>query len=84
MPAAAAPTAVEKAPFFIHNQRLIQEIRDLEHKARRPDVLVEEQAIYDFYDALIPSEVYNGAAFEHWRRQAEEQNPQLLLMTAIT
>jgi len=80
-PAAAAPTAVEKAPFFIHNQRLIQEIRDLEHKARRPDVLVEEQAIYDFYDALIPSEVYNGAAFEHWRRQAEAENPQLLFMT---
>ena len=70
-----------KAPFFAHNQQLIREIRELEHKARRPDVLVDERAIFEFYDALVLEGIHNGAAFDQWRRQAEAANPKLLYMT---
>ncbi len=70
-----------KAPFLAHNQRLIAEIRELEHKARRPDVLVDEQALFEFYDALVPAGIHNGAAFEQWRKQVEATQPKLLYMT---
>ena len=53
----------------------------LEHKARRPDVLVDEATIFAFYDDIIPDGIANGAAFEKWRRQAERENPQLLYLS---
>ncbi len=79
--ALAAGEYAARAPFFDHNQRLVKEVQELEHKARRRDVLVDEQAIFGFYDALIPPDIHNGAAFEKWRREAEAQNPKLLYLT---
>jgi len=69
------------APFFRHNQRLIEEIQALEAKSRQRDVLVDPQARYDFYDARIPAGIYNGPLFERWRQQIERHNPKLLFMT---
>jgi ATP-dependent helicase HrpA len=69
-----------RGPFFQHNRRLVREIEALEHKSRRPDVLVDEELIYAFYDSLIPEGVCNGAAFEAWRRDAERENPKLLFL----
>ncbi len=68
------------APFFQHNQALIHNIEELEHKARRQDVLVDEQQIFAFYNAIIPHRIINGAGFEKWRRQAEQHNPQVLFL----
>jgi len=73
------------APFFAHNQKLIHDIEALEHKARRPDVLVDDELIYAFYDARIPqyysgAGIHNGAAFEVWRKEAERDNPKLLFL----
>jgi ATP-dependent helicase HrpA len=70
-----------RAPFFAHNLRLRKDVEALEHKARRRDVLVDDEAIYAFYDALIPQGIHDGAAFERWREQAERANPRLLHMT---
>jgi ATP-dependent helicase HrpA len=69
-----------RAPFFAHNRKLIADIETLEHKSRRPDVLVDEELIYAFYDSLIPEGIHNGAAFEHWRREAEAGNSRLLYL----
>ncbi|GIL06754.1 MAG: ATP-dependent helicase [Betaproteobacteria bacterium] len=69
-----------QAAFFSHNRRLVREIRELEHKTRRPDVLVDDELIYRFYDALIPADVCSGASFERWRKQAEQGNPKLLFL----
>jgi ATP-dependent helicase HrpA len=71
---------VTQAPFFSHNQALIREIEELEHKARRQDVLVDEQEIFAFYDAIIPANITNGAGFEKWRKQAEQQEVRLLYL----
>ncbi len=68
------------APFFAHNQKLIHDIEALEHKARRPDVLVDEELIFAFYDSRIPPHIYNGAAFEAWRKEAERDKPKLLYL----
>ena len=74
-----------QAPFFAHNRKLIRDIEALEHKSRRPDVLVDDELIYAFYDARIPQQfngyaIHNGATFEHWRKQAEHDEPKLLLL----
>jgi ATP-dependent helicase HrpA len=77
-----------KAPFFTHNQSLRRDIERLEHKSRRPDVLVDDELIYAFYDSLIPAvdpkkpeiAIHNGAAFDAWRREAEAKDAKLLFL----
>ena len=70
-----------RTDFLIKNQMLIKEVQALEHKARKHDVLVDEQSIFTFYDVLIPMGIHNGAAFEQWRIEAEKENPRLLYLT---
>src|SRR3982075_3152767 len=69
-----------RAPFFLHNRRLVREIEQLEHKSRRPDVLVDDELIRAFYESLVPEGIHNGADFDRWRRDAESANPKLLFL----
>ena len=69
-----------RAKFFQHNSKLIAEIEQLEHKSRRPDVLVDEALIFAFYDAKLPPGITTLAAFDHWRRDAEREQPRLLFL----
>ena len=69
-----------RAPFFAHNRRLVAEIERLEHKSRRPDILVDPELIHAFYDERIPRGVTGGAEFEKWRRAAEAAQPRLLCL----
>ena len=71
---------VRKWRFFQHNAKLMKEIEALEHKARRPDVLVDDELIYAFYDDKLPEGIITLAAFDHWRREAEAANPKLLCL----
>ncbi len=70
-----------RAAFLKQNFQLIHDIQALENKARRQDVLVDDETIFAFYDALIPDNIYNGAAFEAWRKHAERERPLLLFLT---
>jgi len=70
-----------RAPFLAWNRGLLKEIEALEEKARRRDVLVDEEVIYAFYDGVVPASIVNGAGFEAWREEAERANPRLLYMT---
>jgi len=70
-----------RAPFFEANRKLMREIEELEHKARRQDVLVDEHALFAFYDTRIPEGIVNGTGFEKWRQDAEKENPRLLFLT---
>ncbi|WP_026075730.1 ATP-dependent RNA helicase HrpA [Noviherbaspirillum massiliense] len=69
-----------RAPFLAHNQKLIREIENLEHKSRRLDVLVDEELIAAFYDKLIPAQVHDAASFDKWHREATAKNPKLLYL----
>ena len=69
-----------RAPFFLHNQKLIADIEMLEHKARRPDVLVDEELIFAYYDSRIAAHIHNGATFEAWRKEAERNDAKLLYL----
>lgn len=70
-----------KLPFLAHNRRTVREVQELEHKARRQDVLVDEELIYAFYDAQIPADVCSGVTFERWYREATREQPKLLFLT---
>lgn len=68
------------ATFFRHNSDLVEQVLRLEAKARRRDVLADEQTRFRFFDSRVPQRIYNGHEFEKWRRQAEKANPRLLFM----
>ena len=68
-------------PFLNHNRRLMAEIERLEHKSRRPDVLVDEALIQAFYESKVPADVVDLASFEKWRKLAEKAEPKLLHLT---
>lgn len=69
-----------RAPFLAHNQKLVREIENIEHKSRRLDVLVDEGLIAAFYDKLIPKDIHNGIGFEKWHKDATAKNPKLLYL----
>ena len=70
-----------RAAFFKSNEHLIAKVEELEHKARRQDVLVDEHVLFAFYDARVAQGIVNGAGFEKWREIAELTNPKLLFLT---
>ncbi len=70
-----------RGAFLARNRRLVAEIGELEHKARRQDVLVDDETIAAFYDERVPAGVLSLATFEQWREDAERGDPQLLAMS---
>jgi len=68
-------------PFIAHNRRLLREVQELEHKARRQDVLVDEGLIHAYYDAQLPADVCGTASFERWYREATKREPKALQLT---
>ena len=68
-------------PFLAANHKLIKKVEDLEHKARRQDVLVDDELIYAFYDQQLPADICSGYSFERWYREELKKNPKLLLLT---
>jgi ATP-dependent helicase HrpA len=70
-----------KLPFLQANLKLIEQVQDLEHKARRQDVLVDEELIYAFYDQQLPADICTGAGCEHWYKDEVKKQPKLLLLS---
>src|SRR5699024_811865 len=52
--------------FFHDNRALLADVEDLESRARRRDILVDDQTLFDFYDARIGSEVVSAKHFDTW------------------
>ncbi len=69
-----------RAPFWRHNQELIEYVHQLEAKSRRRDILVDEEGIYVFYQERVPSGIYSKPQFERWLRKATQKQPKLLHM----
>ncbi|MBW6392260.1 ATP-dependent RNA helicase HrpA [Billgrantia antri] len=67
-----------KGEFFDYNRALVEEIEDLEDRARKRDILVDEETLFAFYDEKVPDDIVNGKGFEAWRRKAEAQDPHVL------
>ncbi|MFO1414992.1 MAG: ATP-dependent RNA helicase HrpA [Burkholderiales bacterium] len=67
--------------FLAHNRQLVADVAELEHKARRQDVLVDEETIAAFYGERVPEGVASAAAFEQWRSEVEQLDPRHLFLT---
>jgi ATP-dependent helicase HrpA len=65
-------------PFFHDNRALLDEVEDLEHRARRRDILVDDETLYAFYDRRIPADVVSGRHFDAWWKKARHTDADLL------
>ena len=70
-----------RLPFLPANKKMIAHVQDLEHKARRQDVLVDEELIYAFYDQQLPADICTGAGCESWFKSEVRRQPNLLLLS---
>ncbi|MCM8552002.1 MULTISPECIES: ATP-dependent RNA helicase HrpA [Streptomyces] len=64
--------------FFADNRRLLTEVEELEHRARRRDILVDDETLYDFYDQRVPEHVVSGAHFDSWWKHKRHDRPDFL------
>ena len=64
--------------FLETNRRLLEEAEELEHRARRRDIVVDEHTLFDFYDARVGADVVSGAHFDQWWKQERRERPELL------
>ncbi|MFD9072758.1 ATP-dependent RNA helicase HrpA [Streptomyces lasiicapitis] len=64
--------------FFADNRRLLTEVEELEHRARRRDILVDDETLFDFYDQRVPEDVVSGAHFDSWWKKKQREEPELL------
>lgn len=62
------------------NRVLLEKLDELEAKARRRDILADEETLFAYYEARIPAEINQAATFEHWYKSESAKNPQLLIM----
>jgi ATP-dependent helicase HrpA len=62
------------------NRLLLERLDELEAKARRRDILADEETLFAYYEARIPAEINQAATFEHWYKSESAKNPQLLIM----
>lgn len=64
--------------FLRDNAKLVEEAEELEHRARRRDIVVDEHTLFDFYDRRLPATIVSGAHFDQWWKQARRETPDLL------
>ncbi|MFF8028179.1 ATP-dependent RNA helicase HrpA [Streptomyces sp. NPDC007896] len=64
--------------FFADNRKLLTEVEELEHRARRRDILVDDETLFDFYDQRVPAHVVSGAHFDSWWKHKRHDEPELL------
>ncbi|WP_310963188.1 ATP-dependent RNA helicase HrpA [Nocardioides terrisoli] len=64
--------------FLADNRRLLEEAEELEHRARRRGIVVDDETLFDFYDARLPAHVASGADFDLWWKQERPAHPDLL------
>ncbi|WP_326581159.1 ATP-dependent RNA helicase HrpA [Streptomyces sp. NBC_00481] len=64
--------------FFADNRKLLSEVEELEHRARRRDIVVDDDTLFDFYDQRVPEHVVSGAHFDSWWKHKRHDQPDFL------
>ncbi|MFW1952930.1 ATP-dependent RNA helicase HrpA [Acinetobacter beijerinckii] len=67
-------------PFLKHNLLKLEEVERVEDKLRRRDLVVDEETIYQFYAAKVPTEIASRRSFEDWRATVEPEHPRYLFV----
>ncbi|MGH8829351.1 MAG: ATP-dependent RNA helicase HrpA, partial [Jiangellaceae bacterium] len=68
--------------FFHDNRALLEDVEDLENRARRRDILVDDETLFDFYDQRIPAEAVTARHFDSWWKRARASTPDLLTFSS--
>ena len=55
-------------PFMIHNEKILQELRDAEERIRRRGVVVDSEALVRFYDARLPQGIFDARSFDRFMK----------------
>lgn len=76
-PSKLAPTLTA---FVRQNHELRRRLEKQEERERRRDILVGDEAVFDFYNARIPADVSDVRSFEAWWKTTITRNPKLLTM----
>jgi ATP-dependent helicase HrpA len=63
------------------NRRFRKELEQIEERSRRRDLLLDDEAVFEFYNERIPRDVVSQRSFEGWWRTAKHDTPDLLTMT---
>lgn len=71
-------------PFFHKNRELLDDASELENRARRRDIVVDDDALFDFYDARIGAEAVSARHFDTWWKKTRRASPDILDFTAST
>ncbi|CAH0140988.1 hypothetical protein SRABI83_00468 [Arthrobacter sp. Bi83] len=64
--------------FFHRNRALLQEVEELEARMRRRDLLVDDEILFEFYDARVGKDVVSERHFDKWWKEARQQDAALL------
>jgi ATP-dependent helicase HrpA len=64
--------------FFHRNRALLHEVEELEARMRRRDLLVDDETLFEFYDARVGKDVVSERHFDKWWKEARQQEPSLL------
>ncbi|GGS55843.1 ATP-dependent RNA helicase HrpA [Actinokineospora fastidiosa] len=64
--------------FFHANRELLREVEELEHRARRRDILVDDESLFAFYDQRVPADVVSARHFDAWWKKTRHEQPDLL------
>ncbi|XVV09494.1 ATP-dependent RNA helicase HrpA [Actinoplanes sp. CA-131856] len=67
--------------FFAENAKLLEQIEEIENRARRRDIAVDDETVYALYDARIPADVVSARHFDAWWKNARRTQPDLLTFT---
>ena len=60
-------------PFFHANRALLEDVEELETRARRRDLSVDEETLFAFYDSRIPADVVSGRHFDTWWKKQRDK-----------
>lgn len=60
--------------FLKENRKLLEEVEELENRARRRDIMVDDEALFDFYDQRVPADVVSVRHFDNWWKREPDKD----------
>jgi len=67
--------------FWAENQAAVERVAELEERARRRDIRVDDETVFELYDARVPADVVSTRHFDRWWKEARRTTPDLLTFT---
>ncbi|MGY1740847.1 MULTISPECIES: ATP-dependent RNA helicase HrpA [unclassified Blastococcus] len=67
--------------FWAENQRALERVAELEERARRRDIRVDDETLFELYDARVPADVVSTRHFDRWWKEARRRTPDLMTLT---